>query len=168
MRSYKSIYSKRDQEVIEDTIAKSSSIAELLPFLRIHSAEQIRCLEAGSALGSLLITFAIMECVFLAMLAAGLNEQENDIEIKLLGDCEWEKIHFKKALAILSAREVITEKNCTRLLDFYDEYRIPLSHGLFTKGIFQSDARTVLDTATRLTQKEQKIIPDWRDVEEII
>ncbi len=166
IRTYKDQFGSNDIRKIEFIFNLLNKLKKNKKFLNFYCVE-LRCsLIGGSVLGALLITFSILEMFLLEACSLLDIDQAEDYDAKIL-NFEKNKTNISKFLEILDKHKVIDSNDIKKINDIYQKYRIPLSHGLRTKGIYDfAKSRLFFQTLFNPENKPYAVVS--RDMEDIL
>lgn len=138
IRTYKDQFEAEDIEKIESIFSLLDKLKDNKNVLRFY-CQELRCaLTGGSILAGLLISFSIMEMFVLDNYVSKHFDEHDEKYSKAICELEQKKKHVNELLNESVNMGFIEKEDAEKLIKLYKEWRIPLGHGLRTKGLYHS------------------------------
>ena len=150
-------------------IQKIEHIFELLENLKFKKnllrfcCQELKCsLVGGSIFGGVLIAFSALEMFVLDNYVSRHFDEDDDKYSIAIYELEKKKVHINELLDESVKLDFIEGADAKGLKQLYKEWRIPLGHGLRTKGLYNSSG-SVLNS---LGLNSNDVVPaTWRTME---
>jgi hypothetical protein len=136
IRTYIDQFEKADVEKIEHIFDLLEDLKTRNDDLKFYCVELKCSLIGGSVLGGLLITFSILEMYLLHNYVIRILGEDSSKYNKAIYLLERKNTHLKNVVAESKNMDLIDDSSGNRIIELYNDYRIPLMHGLRTKGIY--------------------------------
>lgn len=167
IRTYKDQFKASDIKKIEFIFKLIEQLKNQKAVAKFY-CQELRCsLVGGSILGGLLISFSIMEMIIIDNYVLGRLGGDEKKYGESISELEIKKTHINVLLDESVKSNSINESDAETLKELYKNYRIPLGHGLRTKGLYESPVpKSFLEL---FSEKDSGPIPvSWKAMESII